>query len=61
MRHLERLTDMLTLHFVSYFPGADVFMSLHRSTITLTPIMSIATVLMQNKSQFKFQTLTRTD
>ena len=42
--------DMSTLHIVSYFAGADVFMSFHKLIITLTPFMSLPTVFMQNIS-----------
>ena len=37
------------------FAGTDVFMSLRKPTITLTPIMSSATVFMQNNSAHQFQ------
>jgi len=32
------------------FAGTAVIMSFHKPTITLTPIIGLATVLMQNKS-----------
>jgi len=36
--------------FSAYFAGTDVFMSLHKPIITLTPFMSLPTVFMQNIS-----------
>ena len=48
--HIDSRMDMSTLHIVSYFVGADVFMSFHKLIITLTPFMSLPTVFMQNIS-----------
>jgi len=42
--------DVPTLQNMSYSDGTAAFMSLHKATITLTPIMSLATVFIQNKS-----------
>ena len=51
MRHMARLTDLTTLHIVSYLAGTPVFTSLHKPTITLTitPFMCLVTVFIQHK------------
>jgi len=54
MTHMARLTDLTTLHIVSYLAGTPVFTSLHKPTITLTitPFMCLVTVFIQHKCPY---------